>query len=61
VEAIPAAIIHQQAFHDFTEGLRKEHLTELQSWETMLKDWEDDPTNNPDPYLVKEDSTLSGN
>ncbi|KAG6905389.1 hypothetical protein DXG01_003030 [Tephrocybe rancida] len=55
VEAIPQAIIHCQAFHVFTEGLRKDHLSELQTWEKMVLDWESGMS-TVDPYLVEEDS-----
>ncbi|KAG6913061.1 hypothetical protein DXG01_009990 [Tephrocybe rancida] len=55
IDAIPHAILHHQAFHVFTEGLRKDYLSELQTWEKMVLDWESG-TSNVDPYLVEEDS-----
>lgn len=57
VDAIPSAIIHRQAFRIFTENLSKEHLPELQEWETMVNDWEAGRSQT-DPYLVTEDSML---
>ncbi|KAG6819394.1 hypothetical protein H0H93_012241 [Arthromyces matolae] len=64
IQAIPDAIIHHQAFEAFTEGLQKEHASELLKWKRMVEEWEVEKRevkdirerSKPDPYLVKEDS-----
>ncbi|KAG6807025.1 hypothetical protein H0H92_009113, partial [Tricholoma furcatifolium] len=55
IEAIPEAILHRQAFIAFTDGLRGEHLKDIQQWEKAVCDFEAGNT-EIDPYLVKEDS-----
>ncbi|KAF8122930.1 hypothetical protein K438DRAFT_1651868, partial [Mycena galopus ATCC 62051] len=50
VLAIPQAMIHNRAFNSFTTGLRQEHEGELTKWEKMIREWEADPDDNPDPY-----------
>ncbi|KAG6808450.1 hypothetical protein H0H92_004084 [Tricholoma furcatifolium] len=59
VTAIPQAILHQNAFRAFMDGLRKEHLEDLKKWEKMRVDWENNPK-MPDPYLVAEDGASNG-
>ncbi|KAF8139538.1 hypothetical protein K438DRAFT_1995909 [Mycena galopus ATCC 62051] len=54
VLAIPQAIIHNRAFHAFTEGLREGHEEDLAWWEKMVRDWEVDMEANEDPYNYAE-------
>jgi hypothetical protein len=47
--AIPAAVIHHRAYVAFTDGIRSEHPGIIDQWETLVTDWESDPT-RPCPY-----------
>ncbi|KAG6824771.1 hypothetical protein H0H92_005865 [Tricholoma furcatifolium] len=58
VYAIPQAILHRNAFHAFTDGLKNEHLEKLMSWEKMLQEWEIDKS-KPDPYFFEEDTVTA--
>ncbi|KAF8169581.1 hypothetical protein K438DRAFT_1774163 [Mycena galopus ATCC 62051] len=59
VLAIPQAMIHSRAFNSFTTGLRQEHEGELTKWEKMIREWEADPDDNPDPYDYAEDEATT--
>jgi hypothetical protein len=54
VLAIPKAILHSRAFHEFTEGLREGHEEELTAWEKLVRQWEEDH-DKPCPYEYPED------
>jgi hypothetical protein len=51
--AIPQAVLHSRAFHALTEGLRVGHEEELQEWERMVQEWDQDQE-KPCPYEYSE-------
>ncbi|KAJ7126583.1 hypothetical protein C8R43DRAFT_1090313 [Mycena crocata] len=59
VLAIPKAILHNRAFHAFTEGLKEGHLEELMNWEQAVRGWEQDHT-KPCPYDYPEEDARWG-
>ncbi|KAJ7181393.1 hypothetical protein C8R43DRAFT_1083776 [Mycena crocata] len=56
--SIPKAMLHNRAFHAFTEGLREGHLEEMIQWEADVRAWEQDHT-KPCPYDYPEDDELT--
>jgi hypothetical protein len=40
--AIPKAMLHNRAFHAFTDALREGHEEELMKWEADVQAWEQD-------------------
>ncbi|KAJ7181651.1 hypothetical protein C8R43DRAFT_869903 [Mycena crocata] len=59
VLAIPKAMLHNRAFHAFTEGLKEGHLEELMNWEQSVRAWEQDHTKAcPYDYPEEDDFTL---
>ncbi|KAJ7807698.1 hypothetical protein B0H14DRAFT_3091221 [Mycena olivaceomarginata] len=50
VLAIPEAMIHSRAFSSFTASLREGHEKDLVKWEKMVREWEMDNEENPNPY-----------
>ncbi|KAJ7719870.1 hypothetical protein B0H14DRAFT_2642870, partial [Mycena olivaceomarginata] len=53
--AIPKAMLHDRAFHAFTDGLREGHEDELMRWEAEVRAWEQDH-DQPCPYDYPEDN-----
>jgi hypothetical protein len=50
VLAIPEAMIHSCAFSSFTAGLQEGHEKDLVKWKKMVREWEMDNEENPNPY-----------
>ncbi|KAJ7190917.1 hypothetical protein GGX14DRAFT_537939 [Mycena pura] len=55
---IPKAILHNRAFHAFTEGLREGHEEELMQWEREVRAWELDSSKKC-PYDYPEDDVVT--
>ncbi|KAJ7180060.1 hypothetical protein C8R43DRAFT_871124 [Mycena crocata] len=58
VLSIPKAMLHNRAFHAFSEGLKEGHLEELIQWEQSVRAWEQDHT-KPCPYDYPEEEDLT--
>jgi hypothetical protein len=54
VLAIPKAMLHNQAFRAFTDGVMEGHEQELIRWETEVRAWEQDDS-KPCPYDYAEE------
>ena len=49
------AVIHQRAYHSFTQGLLKDHADVVRTWEATVVAWEQHMT-HPCPYDIIEES-----
>lgn len=54
VLAVPQCIVHHQAFHAFTEGLKEQHGEQLIQWDAMVREWTTDHS-KPCPYDLPEE------
>lgn len=55
------AVGHRRDFERFDAGLRKEKPEEVEKWEAMLAEWNDDKNNieeTPCPYVVSDAGTF---
>ncbi|KAJ7194745.1 hypothetical protein GGX14DRAFT_537360 [Mycena pura] len=56
--AIPQAILHSRAFHAFTDGLRDGHTEDLEKWEKLVREWEQNH-DKPCPYEYPEEEEIT--
>ena len=59
LEALPAALAHQDDFEKFDSNLRKHRPHDVSKWEEMVLKWEGDRAKNPSPFLLPKRGVFS--
>ena len=52
LEALPAALVHQDDFEKFDSNLRTHRPHDVSKWEEMVLKWEGDRARSPSPFLL---------